>query len=246
MSEKALRHQPDLQEFAHSELMSFLLWLLMVDLNIEADDKTQYALEQYATEPDASLVYSIAPHTGHPDSLYVYKAIETLAPQSIPQLQFVSAKDTWSTKMSQMIAKAVAGEPYLFDRDNLNGASLKAQIGEMSGILAAEQPEERRSLAIYPQGTRTPGAPIEHMPVSLALQAHVPIAVLNIHGAEYVMPKVPEGTQTRQIIKILIQRMYTWKSRHHVRVELADFIPADLSRKAMKERFMAAHQKSAK
>jgi hypothetical protein len=147
--------------------------------------------------------------------------------------------------MSKMIARAVAGEPYLFDRENLSISSMREQITDMASLLTAEEPEDRRSLAIYPQGTRTIGAPIAHLPVSLAAEAHRPLAVMNIYGAEHVMPKVPKGTQMKQVIDILIQRMHTWKSRHHVRVQLVDFLPGDMSRKMMKERFMQAHQRAA-
>lgn len=226
-----------------SKQMDFLLWLLMVDLTIDAEPQPQQELQTFVHEhPNEPLVFSMVPHTGHPDSLYVYKAIEHLTPEIISSLKFVSAKDTWSSWMSRMLARVVAGEPYLFDRETLTMESMRAQIQEMKQILRPENELAKpESLAIYPQGTRTIGAPIANLPAVVAGEADVPLAILNIYGAERVMPKVPKGTQTAQIINILIQRMHTWKSRHQVTIRLMDFIPADTHRKEKKERLMAAH-----
>lgn len=246
--ERAAKTKENAVDFAQSKFISFFLWLLMVHLIIEHDEQAQAALDEHlANNPNESVVISIAPHTGHPDSLYVYKAVEKLAPSLIPHLQFVSAKDTWESKSSRMFARLVAGDPYLFDRENSVEGSVKTQIDEMVSILSPEDDAQFRSLAIYPQGTRTIGAQIESMPVTLAQRAEVPIAVLNISGAEQVMPKVDKGKQTAQIFHILLQRVLTRRAKikekqHQVRINLADFIPAGKSRSETKKRFLEAHQ----
>lgn len=225
-----------------SKRLSFLLWLLMVDLKITADATAQSELNDYtAQNPEQALLYSVAPHTGHPDSLYVYKAVEQLTPHLISNLQFVSAKDTWSSRRSKMIARNIINEPYLFDRENQTIGSMKTQVHEMAQLLQPEDDTAARSLAIYPQGTRTIGAPIENMPVMLAHEANVAMAVLNIYGGEPVMPKVEKGQQTSQVIQILLERLRTRRAKHHVTVKLMDFIPPGESRKAIKERFLGAH-----
>jgi len=225
-----------------SKRLSFLLWLLMVDLTITADPTAQSELEDYtAQNPDQALLYSVAPHTGHPDSLYVYKAVEQLSPHLISNLQFVSAKDTWSSRRSKMIARNIINEPYLFDRQNLTVGSMMTQIHEMSELLQPEDGSVAKSLTIYPQGTRTIGAPIQNMPALLAHEANVAMAVLNIYGGEPVMPKVEKGQQASQVIQILLERLRTRRAKHHVTVKLMDFIPPGESRKVIKERFLGAH-----
>jgi|GEM_PF-1190578 len=249
VSEHLQRGKENAVNFAQSHLIDFLLWLLIVELTIETDETAQTQLNTYlANGPTEPIVFSAVPHTGHPDSLYVYKAIEQLSPATLNNLQFVSAKDTWQSRFSRLIARAVAGEPYLFDRQNLTVGSMRTQLEEMGQLLRPEEGTPR-SLAIYPQGTRTLGAPVEDLPVSLARHNNVPLAVLNISGAEQVMPKVPEGQQASQVIQLLIRRLRMRRANiknhtHHVHIKLADFIPPELSRKEMKERFFASHDRT--
>lgn len=245
LTERIIPLQEHDVETQQSKLMSFLLWLLMTELTIDADETAHVDLQTFATQhPDEAILYSVAPHTGHPDSLMVYKAIEKINPSVLPHLRFVSAKDTWSSKFSKVILKATIGNPYLFDRQNLTIASMKTQVAEMAQLLNPEQESGQHadSLVIYPQGTRTIGAPIENMPAVLAHEANVPIAVLNIYDAETVMPKAAEGQQASQIIRILIERLRTRRAKHPVTIKLVDFIPPGGNRKETKERFQAAHQ----
>jgi len=221
-----------------------MLWLLMAQLAIDADETALAELQKYsASKPDSAIIYSVAPHTGHPDSLFVYKAIEVFSSTLHPPLRFVSAKDTWNTPLGLRVARSIIGELFLFDRNNLTANSMRNQVSAMADLLNPKQElnEQPESLVIYPQGTRTIGAPIENMPAVLAQLAGVPIAVLNIYNAEGVMPKVPEGMQGLQLIETLIVRLKYRKARHRVIVKLADFIPEGGNLKETKKRFVAAH-----
>ncbi len=224
-----------------SHFVDFLLYLAMVDLKVEAKTEAKQALEEYlAPNPRLPLIASLYPHTGHTDSLFIYKAFEQLMPEQVNVLRFVSAKDTWSNPFKRAFARMVIGTPYLFDRDN--PSAFLPQVREMKKILKPEDETPAQSLAVYPQGTRTPNAPIRELPPMLASQAKVPLVIFNIHDAETVFPKVTDEEQASQFIQILTERLRTRRGRkHHVTVSMTDVIPAEVKRDERSERFFDAH-----
>lgn len=229
--------------------VDFLIWLAMVDLKVAADPKSYDAAQAYlADDSRRPLLHSIAPHTGHTDSLFVYKAIEQLLPGQVDHLQFVSAKDTWSNPLKRAFAQMIIGDPYLFDRDNPDTQVIRRQIKEMQQLVNPNQ-ETPTSLAIYPQGTRTPGAPIHDMPEMIASNQKIPLAIYRIEDAQDVFPKLDGMSQASFVIHRLIQRLRSRRGKNvtPVTVKLVDFIDPKSeefpSRRELKARFYAAHSK---
>lgn len=234
-------------ERARQQTIDFLLWLLLVDLTIEAEPTAAAQLQTYRQqEATGPLIYSITPHTGHTDTLFSYKAVAQLTPEQLPHLTLVSAKDTWNSRWKRWLMQALVAPPYLFDRQDLSPGTVTRQINEMSQLLQPAAPDSpHRSLLIYPQGTRTPGAPVRKLPVLIAEASQAPIAVLQIEGGAQVFPKVESHQEGRQILEILRRRLErrSQQQRHAVVVKLMALLdPRTMSRTELKKKFLAAHQ----
>lgn len=249
---RSREHRERSVESQPNHFVDFLLWLSMVKLKFDHDTRAYDQLQTYLEpNPHKPIVYSIAPHTGHTDSLFVYKAIEKLAPQQLETLVFVSAKDTWSNPLKRAVAQMVIGDPYLFDRDNADSQVIREQIREMQQLLNPNA-EKLTSLAIYPQGTRTIGAKIHDMPLLVSSVHQAPIAVFSIEGAASVFPKLEGREQASHYIQMLTRRLRSRRSdKTTVTVRLEDFIDPKTAvdpenehtpkRKVIKRRFYAAH-----
>lgn len=134
-------------------LINFSLWLAYVDLTVEADPEAHEQAQNYiATSPHGKLIFSAAPHTGHPDSLYVDKAVRELFPSHVGKLVYASAKDTWDTPWKQVFAQLLIGNMFLFDRSPDGQKAADAQNTELVEHMMADVHSPRFSPVIYPQG----------------------------------------------------------------------------------------------
>lgn len=225
-------------------LIDFFIWLSCVKLTVEADQEAYEQAQEYIeASPHGKLIFSAANHTGHPDSLYVDKAVRELFPSHVGNLIFASAKDTWDNPWKKLFAKVLIGEMFLFDRSPEGQKAADAQNIALVERMMIDPQSPRLSPVIYPQGTRQLGAPIQSLPVTIAEKSQVPIAVLNITGAEQVMPKVDSDQKLAQLRAALQRRLRSRPEESaHVTITLSGFIdPRNKTRGAIKKAFLAAH-----
>lgn len=212
---------------------------------VEAEPEAYEQAQNYiATSPHGKIIFSAAPHTEHPDSLYIDKAVRELFPSHVGKLVYASAKDTWDKSWKQLFAQVLIGNMFLFDRSPDGQRAADAQNTALVDHMMADVHSPRFSPVIYPQGTRKIGAPIQSLPVTIAEKSQVPIAVFKIIGAESVLPKVESTQKLGQLPDALHRR---WRSRPeeqaHVTVRLNGFIhPESKTRGAIKKEFLAAHE----
>ncbi len=225
-------------------LTSFFLWLAMVDLTVESD---AWALTQAQNHFEISghrAVLSAAPHTGHTDGLFMRRAVAELFPSQLAHLLFLSAKDTWSTPIKRALAELIIGEFYPYDRAATMSVA-KAQLKELDQKISGSTEEPGKTITVFPQGTRTPGAPLHHLPVMLAEKSKVPLLLFSIHGAENVFPKVAKHEGNRQFVDALLRRASQGKKDHTpVTIRLEEFIPAHTPRKKAEARFFEVHEQT--
>jgi len=223
-------------------LTRFVLWLASVKVTVEAKPEAWDAAQEYLKGGYKPIIYSVAEHRGHTDSPIVCWAIaKDLFPGHWSNLLLVAAKDTWSKPSMQELAQRLFGEIFLFDRRTGSFEGARTQLEALGSRVKINAQNIGASLVIFPRGTRDPDAPMKDLPVVLSRQTKAPLAVVNIHGAEAVLPKVPKEMEPEQILNIFMRRL-NHQGQINVVVELADFIqPDDLKNQEMKKRFLNAH-----
>lgn len=236
-------HSP---ERLHTLMTQFFLWLAMVDLKVEAEPQALKSAQKYTqTAENPAMVLSLYPHTGHTDSLFIYRAVSQLLPNVLERLQFVSARDTWQNPLKRALARATAGDPFLFNRHLTDKDEIAAEIARLKSQVDASETQPGLALGIYPQGTRDANAKIGSLPVHIAHDKQVGLGIFNIYDAETVFPKAhSKQEQANQILEALIRRLRSRRQDHHtVTVRLTDFITPEegLSRPELKRRYLASH-----
>jgi hypothetical protein len=225
-------------------LIDALISLSLVNLTVEADPIALEQAQQYIEQcEDNRVIFSPYPHTGHPDSLYVHRAIQTLFPQTEENLLYVSAKDAWRNPLKRLFAHLVTGRMFLFDRFEMDRKKMNQQRHTIAELTRPRWYRGSLSPVIYPQGTRTLGAPLQYLPVRLSQEENIPIAVMNIYGAEQVLPKEEGVTENQQILRKLLERRHKTKDDMiPVTVRLMAFLATEENLPKFKQMFQEAHE----
>lgn len=211
-----------LGEQVRRRLVDFLLWVLMVKVTFVVEEDTLGSIKSYlANNPGKSLLFSIAPHTGHPDSMYFRQLLDTYLPEITTNFMMVADKTHWNNPLRQPLTKLV-GPTVPFDRDPSAAAK---ELRALAQILKGNDDIPATTLGIYSQGGRGLDLPLSNSVVGLSELSGSPIVVINLLGSEDVLPKVDHPSRLYfQKIHQRVHSLFTGELPTNVTIELAGML----------------------